>query len=168
MGRRTPDRPAVASGCIHIRTLEQVSGLATLLAARCREPDGVAVGLTELLVNAIEHGNLGIDHEEKAALVRGGTWLQEIERRLSLPQYAGRLVTVAYARQAETMRVSVRDEGGGFDAAPYLKAEKTAGSEPHGRGIAMAKASGFESLRYAGRGKHVEVTIPLAEAGPGA
>src|SRR5258708_3286346 len=56
-----------------IRTLHEASELAHLLAAAHPDPDRVVVGLTELLVNAVEHGNLGITYREKADLLeRGG------------------------------------------------------------------------------------------------
>jgi hypothetical protein len=37
--------------------------VATILANACPDPDSAVVGLTELLLNAVEHGNLGITYE---------------------------------------------------------------------------------------------------------
>ena len=54
----------------------------------CPDPEAVIIGLTELLVNAVEHGNLGITYEDKTALNAAGTWDTEVRRRLALPENA--------------------------------------------------------------------------------
>ncbi len=45
------------------------------------------MGLSELLVNAIEHGNLEIGYDEKSRLLQSEGWQGEIDRRLALPEY---------------------------------------------------------------------------------
>jgi hypothetical protein len=50
------------------------------------EPRSAVYGLNELLINAVEHGNLGITYDEKIKLVVEGRLESEIERRLALPQ----------------------------------------------------------------------------------
>ena len=44
-----------------LQTLEEAEAVAGLLALGARDAETVAMGLAELLVNGIEHGNLGID-----------------------------------------------------------------------------------------------------------
>jgi hypothetical protein len=48
----------------------------------------MVVGICELLLNAVEHSNLGITYEEKTRLDEPGTWEAEVHRRLRLPEYA--------------------------------------------------------------------------------
>ena len=45
-----------------------VRDLATLLSNICPDPQRVVVGMSELLINAVEHGNLGITYDEKGVL----------------------------------------------------------------------------------------------------
>ena len=54
-------------GRFSFRTLDEARHLAALLAKSCPEPEHKTRGLSELLVNAVEHGNLGITYQEKAA-----------------------------------------------------------------------------------------------------
>ena len=69
------------------------------LAALCPVPETVAPGLSDLMVNAIEHGNLGVTYREKALLKWEGRWEVEIGRRLALPQFRDRYATVRWERQ---------------------------------------------------------------------
>ena len=63
------------------QTVEQARDLGTLLANTCPDPNATVIGLTELLVNAVEHGNLGITYEEKTRLFANGTWGDRAGRR---------------------------------------------------------------------------------------
>ena len=66
----------------HFQTLAEAENVASAIAQVCPDPVMAGLGLRELMVNAIEHGNLGITHEEKTELVRNATWEREIEARL--------------------------------------------------------------------------------------
>lgn len=48
------------------RSHKEAQTVTALLAKTCAQPERVATGLFELLVNAIEHGNLDISFDEKA------------------------------------------------------------------------------------------------------
>jgi hypothetical protein len=52
-----------------------------LPARRCPQPDRVALGLRELMINTVEHGNLGIDYAGKSQLLLDGDLAAELERR---------------------------------------------------------------------------------------
>ena len=57
---------AVALSCItegefFVRTLDEARKLAAFIALLGPQPETLAMGLSELLVNGVEHGNLGID-----------------------------------------------------------------------------------------------------------
>ena len=75
------------------------------------------IGLFELLINAIEHGNLGLSHEEKAALLAHGQLDEERERRLALPEYAARYVTTTFRRYPDRIEIEIEDQGDGFRLA---------------------------------------------------
>ncbi|ULA62659.1 MAG: PAS domain S-box protein [Nitrospira sp.] len=153
-------------GHFELHTLTEARNLAELLAYAFPDPSRTQVGLTELFVNGVEHGNLGLSYEEKTALLEAGTLDREIARRLALPEYARKRVWVSMDRTETQLRVSVADEGAGFDWAQYLSADATRPGEGHGRGIAMAKAISFDKLEYQGRGNQVVVTTELAHSDP--
>ena len=67
------------------RTLEEARNLAFLIANCFPEPEAAVYGLNEILINAVEHGNLGITYAEKTQFILEGRLYEEIERRLALP-----------------------------------------------------------------------------------
>ena len=159
---RERDRAAaIAAGAYQVKTLDQASNLAAMLAAALPDPQSIVIGLTELLINAIEHGNLGIENAEKSELVQRGCWAEEVERRLGLVENIDKVVVVDTWRDGERVWINIRDQGPGFDATPYLSFDPTRLTLNHGRGILMASGSGFDSLEFLGRGNEVRVGLRL-------
>lgn len=150
-----------------LRTLDEVRMLAGF-ASRCApSPGGVVMGLSELLINAIEHGNLGITYAEKMALKRQDRWHEEIERRLAQAQYASRYATLHIERTDTAVIYTVTDQGGGFDWKPYLDFDPSRAFDPNGRGIAMARQLAFSSLRFEDSGRVAVATVSLQGIEPG-
>jgi hypothetical protein len=141
--------------------LDQVGPLIEVLASLCPAPDLAASGLTELLVNAIEHGNLGITYAEKKHLRLTGGWNDEVERRQGLPEYAARQVCVRVARRPDCFEFTVSDEGAGFDWRRYLDFDPERAADPNGRGIAMARLLSFARLEYLGCGNTVVAAVAI-------
>jgi DNA-binding response OmpR family regulator len=137
------------------RTIKEAGELGTLLAYACPEPERQVVGLTELLINAVEHGNLGITYSDKTRLNAEGTWRQEVERRLELDEYKDRTVRVGFERDDSGVSIVIRDEGEGFDWTPYLQIDPKRAFDTHGRGIAMAKMLSLTKLEYRGCGNEL-------------
>ncbi len=50
------------------RAIEEASILAAFLAQICPQPESAVLGLSELMINGVEHGNLGISYAEKSEL----------------------------------------------------------------------------------------------------
>jgi CheY-like chemotaxis protein len=148
-----------------LRTLAHARCLAAALGAACTTPERASLAIAELLVNAIEHGNLGIGFEEKAELLRTGRWQQEVERRLALAENAGRYVEIGFRREGAELVVRVRDQGAGFDAQRFLTLDAERAFRPNGRGIALASQIAIAGIRYIGCGNEVEVRLPAATAG---
>jgi anti-sigma regulatory factor (Ser/Thr protein kinase) len=124
-------------------------------------PDLAATGLTELLVNAIEHGNLGISYAEKKRLRLEGGWNDEVARRQRLPEYRDREVRVRVARRPDCFEFTVSDEGAGFDWRRYLDFDPERAADPNGRGIAMARLLSFSRLEYLGSGNAVVAAVAI-------
>ncbi len=146
----------------HIRTMEEAKDLGTLLAAICPDPMNAVIGLTELLVNAVEHGNLGITYEEKSNLNATGAWETEVEHRLGMPENAAKLVTVSLARRAAELRFTIRDEGPGFEWLNFVQADPGRAFDNHGRGIVIARSVSFDEIEYHGAGNEVTAVINLS------
>jgi anti-sigma regulatory factor (Ser/Thr protein kinase) len=127
----------------------------------CPDPDKASSGLMELLLNAVEHGNLGITYDEKKQLMYEDRWEHELRRRLTLPEYANRVATVAFERKADSLEFRITDQGNGFDWARYLELEPGRSLDPNGRGIAMARRFSFSRIEYLGSGNVVTASVAL-------
>lgn len=143
------------------RTLGEAKDLALLLADASMDPGRTVVGYSELLINAVEHGNLGISYADKSRLLEAGTWADEVEARLRDPAYAGREVEVTLERVEGLSQVTIVDQGPGFDWQSYLEFSPERVFDLHGRGIAMSKSVSFDSLEYRGNGNVVVASVRL-------
>jgi response regulator RpfG family c-di-GMP phosphodiesterase len=144
-----------------IKTLFEAQSTANLIAAECPNPSLAVVGLTEMLINAIEHGNLGINYTEKTKLHEKEEWLSEITRRLTLPENKDKSVKVVFDKSASHINIRITDQGNGFNWRDYQTLDAKRVFDNHGRGIVMARSLTFESLIYHGNGNDVECIIPL-------
>lgn len=144
---------------IHCVTLDDVQACTAMIAAMCPDPAAAAVGIKELLVNAVEHGNLGITYDEKKALRLADAWEGEIERRAALPENRYKTVRVELERLPGLIELKISDQGQGFDWRRYLDLDHRRAFDPNGRGIAMARMLSFVKVEYNGRGNEVYATI---------
>lgn len=144
-----------------VRTLQEAKDLALLLADISMNPEKTVSGYSELLINAVEHGNLGITYAEKSNLLAEGKWNEEIEQRLQSPLYADKQVEVTLDKAADALTVTITDQGQGFDWHRYLQFDPGRAFDLHGRGIAMSKVLSFDQLEYQGTGNSVVATVQL-------
>lgn len=159
IGQHTPGLKTLKRAEFNIRTIEEAKSLAIVLADASREPNKTVNGYSELLINAVEHGNLAITYKEKSDLLKAGQLHAEIERRLNTEPYASREVTVLLANHGEVNTVTISDQGEGFDWQSYLEFDPERAFDLHGRGIAMSKSMSFDDLRYVGPGNTVITTF---------
>lgn len=152
------------SATLSLRTLDHARDTAAVFANACPDPEAAVIGLTELLVNAIEHGNLGITYEEKTALNASGTWEAEVVRRLALPENEGKSVELLVERDDTALRFTIRDQGPGFPWNNFLEIDPKRAFDNHGRGIAISRAMSFDSIEYRGNGSEVVATVRLDPA----
>lgn len=146
----------LAEGRFTLRTIAEAQDLALRLGVAFAKPERAVGGLYELLLNAIEHGNLGLGFDAKNAALAEGTWEAEITRRLALPENAGKRVTVDAARTGGKIDITIRDEGDGFDHGSFLELDSSRLTQGNGRGIAKAIRA-FEKLEYLGNGSTVKI-----------
>ena len=142
-----------------LRTLKEAQTVTALLARTCIQPEKVATGLFELMVNAIEHGNLGISYQEKTRLQTEGRWEEELEQRLQDPVLGQHYVEVTFQRLPARLSFTISDMGQGFDWQQFQNSESVSLLESHGRGILIAQKLSFDSVHYQGKGNCVVASI---------
>jgi len=135
--------------------LEEAESLAAFIANCFPDPERAFPGLAELMINAVEHGNLGIGYEYKTALVDNGTWRAEVERRQSLEDYKDKAAEIVVNRKDGGIYVVINDDGPGFEWKRYLTIDPARAGDNHGRGIAQAKTVSFDKLTYNEKGNQV-------------
>jgi Histidine kinase-like ATPase domain len=113
-----------------------------------------------LMVNAVEHGNLGISYDEKSKLLDEGEWHNEIARRLTLPQHQEKFAILDYTAHADSITFTIRDQGMGFDWQLYIKFVPARWFDPNGRGIAIAVALDAWDIQYHDNGRRVVCRVP--------
>ncbi len=123
---------------------------------------GIRVALQELLINAIEHGNLNISPQEKNDALNKDTYDQLLEARREMPEFSQRRVQLSLSHHVRKGIVVFRvvDEGKGFDWETMLERDvnqlpQKAGS---GRGIFLVRTL-IPNVRYHGNGNEVSLTL---------
>lgn len=143
------------------KTLSEANDLALVLAEVSMNPVRTLNGYQELLINAVEHGNLGITYAEKSQLLLDDRWADEVEARLLRPEYSALEVRVLLEKTSSDIVVTIIDQGRGFDWKPYIEFSPDRAFDLHGRGIAMSTAISFDNLEYQGSGNTVVATLQL-------
>lgn len=166
LAKTTRASVAAAEGVFEFASLAEARQLAAQLGAHCPDPDVATLGLGELFVNAVEHGNLGISYAEKSRLRLEGTWESEIARRLALPEYRERKARVEVKQRADELVFVISDCGNGFDWHRYLRIDAQRAFDPNGRGIAIARELCFADLQYQGCGNVAVATVRMQIPAP--
>ena len=156
-----PDAGFTAQDRFLFQTLEEVHTLAFVISRRFPDPERVILGLSEIMVNAVEHGNLGISHDEKTELLREHRWQQVVEERVRMEEHRNKHGRLLFQRSPTEIRVVISDCGAGFDWVPYLEIDPSRLMNPNGRGIALARLISFDELKYEGNGNTVMCRVML-------
>lgn len=143
------------------QTLEEARHLAMTLATLAPIPGMVEIGLVELMLNAIEHGNLGLNYQEKRRLLLEETLAHEVANRLATPPYCDRRARITPFLEGRYLVFLIEDDGDGFDWQNRSGFPLSL-SDPNGRGIAMAQLLSFPYLEYLGKGNRVKAGVPLS------
>lgn len=153
----------IKSCSFEVQRFDEARKLANYLARFSNNPGKYVVGLTSLLVNAIEHGNLELGYEDKNKFLKESLYDEEIEERLKNPVFKERKVIVEIFRKEKEgiYSVVIKDEGRGFNWQEYLDFEPTRMIDPNGRGIAMAKIMNPKGIEYWGKGNVVVYKMPM-------
>ncbi len=154
----------LSEGVFQFRTFKDGELVTQYVASICEDSNIALTVITELFINAIEHGNLGITYSEKTKLLAGGSWAEEVERRLMLPEYKDRIV-VATVEKRDEIVVTIKDQGAGFDWAKYTAIDPMRMLDIHGKGIALASILSSNNVKYSENGTCVTVRLKGVTAG---
>jgi anti-sigma regulatory factor (Ser/Thr protein kinase) len=123
----------------------------------------IILGLSEIINNAIEHGNLGITFDEKSDALKASRFYPLAIERSHREPFKDRVVTIR-SRVFPTLRrieYFVADQGSGFDwrSLPDPK-DKSNLLNRNGRGIMMARYA-FDEMIYNETGNEVTLVVNL-------
>ncbi|MBI4082760.1 MAG: cyclic nucleotide-binding domain-containing protein [Candidatus Lambdaproteobacteria bacterium] len=120
----------------------------------------VGLCLTEMLINAIEHGSCGITSEQKRQHLAKGLPMQAlIDERRRCAAIAKRRVVFSYNIRPAASEYVIRDEGQGFDWRPLLdRTREMDFLAEQGRGIWLTLHN-VERIAYNDRGNEVTLRI---------
>lgn len=139
---------SMASAVFSFRTVEEAKAIAFALGSSLSTTQAIAYGLYEILLNAVEHGNLGFSYQDKKRLLMQGHWHEALATRLARADQQERFATLEFSSNDEGHVMTVSDCGVGFDWRPFFTLSPARVSDPNGRGIYMAYTSAFDHMRY--------------------
>lgn len=141
-----------------VQTISEAENISCFVANCFPNPEVVLPGIAELIINAIEHGNLSISYEDKTALLSSGKWRDEIDKRTQLPENINKKAQVEFSKDGNKHMIKISDQGSGFIWQKYMNIDPARASDNHGRGIARANMI-FSKLQYNKVGNQVLATI---------
>lgn len=118
---------------------------------------GVHICLREMLINAVEHGNLAVSYEEKTTMTNREEYVKFLLERQKDPRFRDRKITVLYSLNRRRVFYRITDEGDGFDHQGLLNQSPDAPNKQglaHGRGVTMTRNI-FDVVRYNDKGNQV-------------
>ncbi|MBL8020540.1 MAG: ATP-binding protein [Leptospirales bacterium] len=125
---------------------------------------GMSLGVREMLINAIEHGNLGITYEEKTQAMQSDKYMQLLRERTRDTRFSRRRVKIEYAMSAKEVTYNITDEGDGFDHKALKERGMPDTGASHGRGILITNDI-FDEMIYNEKGNSVYLVKRFSEQG---
>jgi two-component system, sensor histidine kinase LadS len=125
------------------------------------------MALVEMIVNAIEHGNLEISFDEKSEALKSSNYFDFINHRQANPSFRERRVRIEYSITPDEAWYIITDDGSGFNHEELFKrdiAEINMEMGTHGRGVFLA-AKIFDEVRYSDEGNRVMLVKRIERAG---
>ena len=118
----------------------------------------VRVGLSEMLTNAIEHGNMGITGDDKLNATENGTYYDLVNQKLVDEAIMNKHVTFTYKIDEEGINMEIEDEGKGFDVESLPDpTDPESLLKLHGRGILITRMY-FDDVSYNEKGNKVSLS----------
>lgn len=149
----------------YLTTAEEISYRATKNLRKymkSRELNMIRLSLREMIINAIEHGNLGITYAEKTESLKSDRngYFDLVNRRQRDPMNIDKKVEIEYLISQEKAVYKITDEGKGFDYSSFINTDMSQLNHEmmtHGRGISLARSI-FDDIQYNKKGNQVMLT----------
>ncbi|PJZ52456.1 7TM diverse intracellular signaling domain-containing protein [Leptospira adleri] len=160
MGRFLDEERIVFSVNNYLQNAELLSQRLTFNLVRFTDPTmalSIRTSLREMLINAIEHGNLNISNEDKARALKSGNYFQFILTRQNDPYYRDKKILVEYFLSRQKVGYRITDEGKGFNHARTVRnaiANTDDSTSLQTRGIAFALST-FDVVKFNSTGNRV-------------
>ncbi len=123
--------------------------------------EGIRVGLYEIILNAIEHGNLGLSYEDKSEALHKGTYSDLITKLSNEADRKGKKVFINCIYNCKELSIEVRDQGIGFNFRGLANIQDQDNIlKAHGRGIFLVSLY-FDKIEYRDPGNIVILTKKL-------
>ena len=136
-------------------------GVSKRLNAKTR--NDLALGLHEMILNAMEHGNFGITSEEKAEALENNNYNALIEERAADEELGARKVEIDYTFDGSKITYRIADEGKGFDWKARLSRDEPEDLlASNGRGVLISRYI-FDKISYNDKGNEVRLEKDLGE-----
>jgi len=138
------------------QTVEEADSLAEYLSSLypVERQNLTKLGLNEIFINAIEHGNLGITAAEKINLKKTNLWHEEFKQRFAHPVNSLKTVWIVVEVTPSYIRTRIKDEGQGFDWQSFDTLYASS-MERGGRGLLLAKELCFDKIEFSAKGNEV-------------
>lgn len=144
------------------RTLADINEVVSYLSQWVADDDSLMLGLKELMINAVEHGNLGIGFALKTKLLESGDWLEEIEHRLKKAENLSKFAHLEVQFKDGSIRVIVEDKGEGFNPGDYIARKEGSNPPSNGRGLKLINNIAFDKVDFKKGGRRIEGLKRLA------
>lgn len=125
----------------------------------------VKMALQEMILNGLEHGNLGISFQDKKTLMSKGTYREFLLKRQNIPPYSERKLFLDYHLEKGLLRYVIGDQGEGFDLQSTLGEIDKQMEEnllSNGRGIRLTMTI-FDKVEYNDKGNQVTLEKQLKQ-----
>lgn len=150
----------VSNAQMEIRSLAQVAGCARTLKLFTNATITQERAFFEIILNSLEHGQLGIDKEKRKKIKNENDYENYLEILCNRNKEP---IIVTYEKLEENYRITVIDGGEGFDYKKYLKTNLSDSLKDTEKGIAIANSTKGIELNYKEPGNIVEISIPHQE-----
>ncbi|MFW5850814.1 MAG: response regulator [Bacteroidota bacterium] len=115
----------------------------------------IELGISELLLNAIEHGNYNITNTDKKKALLNNTLVELYNERKQIADSLKKKIHITFTQNTEYCEWVVKDDGDGFDwkNLPHPTSQQLS-TELQGRGVFISKLQ-FDDVQFLGSGNVV-------------
>lgn len=147
--------PLVDTCKFTFKSIYDLKNICTVISHSFPNPEKAFFGINELALNSLEHGNYGINYEQKKKLLLEKKWEEEMKKKEADPANKDKFVTLTFNNTQTHYEVIIKDCGNGFDPEKYLDFDEERAVDPNGRGIAMCRKYSFDEIIFEEKGTKV-------------